>query len=101
MPWMIGDYEKHLAKLGVIVATAQGRNWRCWMCEKGKLILTRALNDQGALSEARFICDACGDDVGIYPDKGGGVQPALKGINKMKTERSSAGTGHPGEGMWR
>lgn len=104
MPFAIGDYEKQLAKMGVMVVTLATRAWRCWMCEKGQLVLSRRVNAEGEAAPAEFICDHCGDSVSIYPDKGGGVQPALKGMKKedMRSTFHEFGTGGTGyDGRWR
>jgi hypothetical protein len=76
MPWMVGDHEKHLAMNGFIVATHASREFKCSTC-KGKLCLIRDLTPEGVLSPAVFRCDGCSAEVGIGPDKTGGVQPAL------------------------
>lgn len=101
MACQVGDYEKQLLKLGHIVATIVGNKFRCWQCEKGELTLTRILKN-GQVSEAQFICDSCDDAIGIYPDKGGGVQPSLK-IN-MRGKGFSAdepGRTTKDDGRWR
>jgi hypothetical protein len=98
MPFVIGDYEKQLYKMGHMVAVIGGKKFRCWQCEKGELHLTRKLNAKGELSPAVFKCDSCDDEIGIYPDKGGGVQPALK----MSMRGKGFSADEPGSGGgWR
>lgn len=94
MPYVVGEFEKRLLALGVVVATRAGARWKCWQCEKGLLILTREVDGKGGMSAAQFVCDSCGDTVNIYPAKEGGVQPALKmepGKFKMNTNGGMAG----------
>lgn len=103
MPHVIGDYEKQLLKLGHIVAVIGSRRFRCWQCETGELKLTRRLNPtDGTLSPAIFKCDSCDSEVGIYPDKGGGVQPALKMNTRGKGfSADTLGEVNRDDGRWR
>lgn len=90
MPFAVNDLEKELLRRGVVVATAATvlngmtacKSWTCSGCKKGKLLLTRRLNKEGGISPAFFLCDDCGVEFEIYPDRTGGVQPRLKGIKE-------------------
>lgn len=95
MPFAVGDYEKHLSQLGVVVATSAARSWKHGKCG-GTLTLTRDADGQGRLTPAFFLCSKCAERMNIYPDQMGGVQPALK----MQTAPFN-GVSDPGDGRWR
>lgn len=93
MPRIVNEYEKHLARLGYMVATAAGAQWICSKCKKGALLLTRDVSPAGVAGPAVFRCYVCDDTLNIYPANGGGVQPALKGFTKVKTTSTSGTSG--------
>lgn len=111
MATAVGDYERQLLRMGHIVATLNGKRWKCSSCGQGELTLNRIvkeINGQVALSEARFDCDHCDASLGIHPAQGGGVQPKLRmgPGDKMKFDNGAqfktAGMGDPtDDGKWR
>lgn len=89
MPYVLGDYERLLLSRGHIVATKAGRSFKCKCGEP--LHLSREINGEGQAKPATFYCFGCKTEISIYPDSGGGVQPALKikmGFARMRTESS-------------
>lgn len=100
MPRAINDYEKHLLQLGHIVAVNAHHEWLCKKCGVGSLLLTRQLDDKGGVGPASFVCNKCNDQLTIYPEKSGGVQPALKGVKvEINFGEGQSGTGY--DGRWK
>jgi len=95
MPFIVGDWEKQMAKMGYCVAV----NWLDkWMHQDGcggEVRLTRMLDANAELSPAQFVCMKCNNAMETYPAKGGGVQPRLKGFSA----KMDAGAGD--DGRWR
>lgn len=78
MPWVVGEREAQFRSLSIYVMVGIDLVYRCWMCEKGSLQLTRDIGVKGELSPAFFECDHCHDITGIAPAKSSqGVMPAL------------------------